>query len=254
MLQLAGSNGHSQQIKPPKESMRHLVSGFARSKLRMPLHEPSGHRAIQLRKMSREKMVPAAERSATLVFSRTSAGNCSTIARSLIGGPNRSNSPDTRSFGLSQRIEIGKAAGAKIADRQPETDELGYARIAAPGAQPDPGTKTESREEQRHTRDIPPQENQSRPRTSCVSPTPFVVGSFAEANAAKIKPHDRQAKPVNRFRGLVNHFIVHRPAKQRMRVADDRGQRRPARRHLFREVAHRSVSIRPAGPGSINVR
>ena len=68
----------------------------------MPLHEPSGHRVIQLRKMSREEVVPAGDDLHFCIFSnvrRKSLDHCA----QLIGGPNRSNSPDTSSFGLSQR-------------------------------------------------------------------------------------------------------------------------------------------------------
>ncbi len=98
--------------------------------------------------------------------------------------------------------------------------------IAAPGVQPDPGAKTESREEQRHARIFLREKIDHRQNVVYLA-DPFVVHAFAEAHASKVEPRDGQPKPMDRFRGLVNHFVVHRPAKQRMRVADDRGQRRP---------------------------
>src|SRR5450631_2624548 len=58
-------------------------------------------------------------------------------------------------LGLIAAIEVGEAAAVKIANRQPKSNKLIYARIAAPGAQADPGPKTKTRNQQRHTGKFP---------------------------------------------------------------------------------------------------
>jgi hypothetical protein len=52
---------------------------------------------------------------------------------------------------------------------------------------------------------------------------PFVMRAFAQTDPSKVEPRDGQSKSMNRFRGLINNFVVHRSAKQGMRVADDSG-------------------------------
>src|SRR5260370_15676647 len=53
-----------------------------------------------------------------------------------------------------------------------------------------------------------------------------IVYTGAEACAAKIKSQNRNADAVQRFRRLVYHFVVHRAAKKRMRMANNGGERR----------------------------
>jgi len=53
-----------------------------------------------------------------------------------------------------------------------------------------------------------------------------VVYACAESGATKIESQNRNANSVQGFRRLVNHFVVHRTAKKRMRMADNRGERR----------------------------
>src|SRR5260370_23927321 len=66
--------------------------------------------------------------------------------------------------------------------------------------------------------------------------TPFVVNSFAQPNATEVETQDRNAKLVQRLRRLKDDFVVHRPAKQWMRMADHcdewrlGSQRRPEQR------------------------
>jgi hypothetical protein len=50
------------------------------------------------------------------------------------------------------------------------------------------------------------------------------MATLAKAYSAKIESHDRQPESVNRFRSLVDHFVVHRATKQRVRMADHSGQ------------------------------
>jgi hypothetical protein len=49
---------------------------------------------------------------------------------------------------------------------------------------------------------------------------PFVVNSFTQANATEIETQDGNAKLVQCLCRLKDDFVVHRPAKQRMRMAD----------------------------------
>ena len=48
----------------------------------------------------------------------------------------------------------------------------------------------------------------------------------AESSATKIESQNRNANSVQGFRRLVDHFVVHRTAKKRMRMANNRGERR----------------------------
>jgi hypothetical protein len=52
------------------------------------------------------------------------------------------------------------------------------------------------------------------------------VYTGAKSRAAKIKSQHGDAESIKGFRRLVNHFVVHRAAKKRMRMADNRGERR----------------------------
>src|SRR5579862_3791665 len=123
-------------------------------------------------------------------------------------------------------IEIGEAAAIQIADRQSEANEFPHSRIAAPGAQSNPGTKTEASDEKRRSRKFL-REKIKHGQNVVRLARAFVVRPFTESNAAKVESDNGQPKPVNCFRGLVNNLVVHRPAEKRMRVADDGGQRRP---------------------------
>ena len=47
------------------------------------------------------------------------------------------------------------------------------------------------------------------------------VCSLALARAAKIEPQNRKARCLKRLGNSVGHFVMHSPAEERMRVADD---------------------------------
>ena len=142
-------------------------------------------------------------------------------------GPNRSNSPAHQELGLSSQVsEVRETATAEIADRQTEANQLRHARIAAawPANRPR-SRKLKLREEQRKSGILRGQKIDYGQNVVRLA-HPFVVRSIAQAHAAKVEAHDGQRKSMNRFRRLINHFVVHRPAKQRMRVADDSRKRR----------------------------
>jgi len=49
------------------------------------------------------------------------------------------------------------------------------------------------------------------------------VLALAAADAPKIEPQHGKAKTIQHLHGVINDFVVHRPAKQRMRVGDEAG-------------------------------
>jgi hypothetical protein len=66
----------------------------------------------------------------------------------------------------------------------------------------------------------------------------------AQTRASKIEAKYGQAERIQRFRSLVNHFIVHRPAKQRMRMTDNGRKWRPM---PLRSRRRPQNSFEPAG-------
>ena len=50
-----------------------------------------------------------------------------------------------------------------------------------------------------------------------------VVLALAASNAAEIEAQHGKAKTIQHLHGVINDFVVHRPAKQRMRVGDEAG-------------------------------
>jgi hypothetical protein len=48
------------------------------------------------------------------------------------------------------------------------------------------------------------------------------MSAAAPTRAAKIKSQHRHAKGIERFRHLIHHLVVHSPAKQRVRMANQR--------------------------------
>ena len=52
-------------------------------------------------------------------------------------------------------------------------------------------------------------------------PLALVVFALAQARAAKVEAQHGKTKAVQRLHGMEDDFIVQRPAKQRMRMADD---------------------------------
>ena len=106
------------------------------------------------------------------------------------------------------------------------------ARIFAADAQADPGAKTESCEQERHTRKLGNKIVQRGPDIALLAET-TVVDAGAESCIAKIEPQHWDTDGIQRFRCLINHFVVHRPAKKRMGVADNCSERRTPGRGRF---------------------
>ncbi len=99
------------------------------------------------------------------------------------------------------------------------------ARVLAAHTHANPGAETESREQKWHTRKLGSKKVQRGADIASLAESAIVYAG-AESRAAKIESQNRYAQCVQRFRRLVNHFVVHRPAKERMRMADNGGERR----------------------------
>ena len=119
---------------------------------------------------------------------------------------------------LGTRIEIGKIAVTHTSDREPQTDHFLHARIGAPYLQSHPGTETKAGKQQRYARILQGQKIERR-RDVVALPAPFIVFALARAHPSKIETQNGYSKAMQCFRSLVNNFIVHRAAKQRMRMA-----------------------------------
>jgi len=98
-------------------------------------------------------------------------------------------------------------------------------RIFAADAHANPGTEAESREQQRHTRKPGSKKVQRGTNVALLAETAIVYAG-AESSAPKIESQNRNTKGIQRFRHLINHFVVHGTAKKGMRMADNRGERR----------------------------
>src|SRR5438132_13485 len=92
-------------------------------------------------------------------------------------------------------------------------------------AQTYPCSKTESRQQDGNSRKFPGKKIE-RGANVVLLTLAAIVNAGAEPCAAKIESQNRKPPGIQGFRGLVNHFVVHRAAKQRMRMADNGGERR----------------------------
>src|SRR5690242_6232625 len=99
-------------------------------------------------------------------------------------------------------------------------------RLLAADAQPHPSAKAKSCQQLRNAGKLLGEKVQCRSNVILL-PYAAVVLPSTQARATKIETQHGQAERIQRFRGLVNHFIVNRPAKQRMRMTDYRGKRGP---------------------------
>jgi hypothetical protein len=127
-----------------------LLMRFRRGELRMAFYKPCRDRAVQLRKMSREEMIPAGNNLYRCIFPDMRRKLLDHRAK-LYRWAEAIEFAGDQKLWLIAVIEIREAAVIQIADWKAESDEFGHARVAAPGAQSDPGTKTESRDEKRHS-------------------------------------------------------------------------------------------------------
>ena len=126
---------------------------------------------------------------------------------------------------LVARVEVRKVAVAHASHGKSKADRFLHARIAAGHAQTYPGAKTETGEQQRRGRILRSQKVERRGNVAVFSAS-VVVLPFACAHPAKIEAQHGHSESVQRFCGLVDNFVMHGAAVQRMRVAYHRGDGR----------------------------
>ena len=90
--------------------------------------------------------------------------------------------------------------------------------ILATGAQANPRTKTETRKQERRAGIFRGKKIERR-RDVLLLAASLVVRALAQPRAPEVESQNGQAEAMERFRRLVDHFVVQRPAKQRMRMA-----------------------------------
>ena len=185
----------------------------------MPFPQPFRYQMVQLGKMPFEEVIPTGNESDSRPLLDLS-GELLDHRSQLVWRTELIELAGYQKLRLIAAAEIRQAPAVKIADRKSEANELGDARVAAPGAQPDPGTETETRNEQRHA-GIFHSEKLNRRQDVALLAQPLIVRSFAQAHSAKVESQDGQPKSMNGFSRLVNHLVVHGPAKQRMRMTHD---------------------------------
>ena len=60
----------------------------------------------------------------------------------------------------------------------------------------------------------------------------LIVFALAQSRSAKIESHHGESETVQRLHGVKHNLVVQRPAKQRMRMADQRGMSRILRARI----------------------
>src|SRR2546422_1157547 len=138
---------------------------------------------------------------------------------------------------LAQKRKIRAVDGNSQADQVRDT------RVLAADMHANPGTKTESRQQHRHAREFNLQKVE---RGAHVTPLTgsAVVFARTQPRAAEIESQHGKAEGSERLRRLVNHFVVHRAAEERMRVADDGSKWRPLVRRRGRRPENRFEASR----------
>src|SRR6202021_3265163 len=96
-----------------------------------------------------------------------------------------------------------------------ETDQRSNSHILATGAKSHPATQAESRKQEWNAWKFGSKKIQRRANVASLAFAAIVL-PFAQSRAAKIETQHGKPKRIQRFRGLIDHFVVHRPAKQRM--------------------------------------
>ena len=125
-------------------------------------------------------------------------------------------------FGL---VALPQERKIRAVERNTQADQVRNALVFAPDSQANPRAETESCQQQRHAGKFPSKKIERCADISLFA-APVVVYTGAKPCAAKIESQDRNTEGIQRFRRPVDHFVVHRAAKKRVRMADDRGERR----------------------------
>jgi len=182
----------------------------------LALH-PGGDRGAELIQLSREKVIHALHND-KFVLPRQGAHQLAKprdvaelVVRSL-----------DKELGLGTRMQVGEAG---VVHWRADSNKRGDASILASHAKSHPAAKTEAGQHQLRARKFRGEKIESGAHILPFADAP-IVHSRAEARAAKIEAQDRQSQGVERFRSLINDFVVQRAAKERMGMADQSGEQR----------------------------
>jgi hypothetical protein len=126
---------------------------------------------------------------------------------------------------ILQEIQLISARCFRIlGDRNRRNSHADYGRhssVGTCGAQPDRRAEGESRKQQRQVElRIQPVESGAHIIDFAVS---VIVLAVAESGATEVEAQHRKTKAVQRLHGMKHDLIMQRPAKQRMRMANDCG-------------------------------
>ena len=187
----------------------------------MAREEPVRNGAIHIPEFAREKMIGARHddergRSANFFRQRVQQGLQGHWRAELIV------------FSLDKKARLaagGQEGEIGIGNGRAQTDEFGDARIGASGAQSHAATKTEAGDEQRESGKLGGQEIESRAEVALL-PAAVIVRALAQARAAEIEAQSWNPEKVKRAGDLEDDFVVHGAAEERVRMADDGGNRR----------------------------
>ncbi len=112
----------------------------------------------------------------------------------------------------------------RVVHRRSQSNQRSNSSFFATNAQPNPTPKTKTRNQKRNVWIFRGQKIQRRARIVTLAHA-AIVFPFAHSRSAKIETQNRKSQRVQRFRRLINHFVVHRSAKQRMRMTHERSHR-----------------------------
>ena len=122
---------------------------------------------------------------------------------------------------MSRATTIGEKFPFKMIDRRPDGKKaFDAAAVAANDAKPDKRAERKPRRQQRQARLAVGGIAQHRADIILLA-NAFVISAGALADAPKIEPYDRRPRVAGRSGQPENYLVVHRPAVQRMRMAND---------------------------------
>ena len=107
--------------------------------------------------------------------------------------------------------------------RDAQPDQFDHAGIAAAHTKAHETPEAEAREEQRDARKLC-SEKVERGLHITLLAAPIVVRTAAPSRTSKIEPEDRDAQSVHGLRSVIDDFVVHRAAKERVGMANHRRQ------------------------------
>jgi len=187
------------------------------SPIRSPLAHPVRDRRIHLVELAHEKMVGVLHNN-DFVFARQRSNHHLQFVHCAVNVI-RAMHEKLRFFTPRQIRKI------RIVDWRSQPDQRSDSLIFAANAKSHPAPETESGNEKRNIWKFGSEKFQRRTNIAAF-PFAAIVFSFAHSRSAKIETQHWKSKRIQRFRSLIDHFVVHRAAKERMRVANDRSHRR----------------------------